>query len=83
MSNKLQAEKINYRNKRHNQPKWDEREQLKIRLYRFTNQANVSRLFKTSNQNINNAFRGLNALLMNKIKSYIEKMEARNGGDGK
>ena len=74
-----QAVKIDYRKKRNNQPNEFEREELKARLYKFTKIISVAGVFKTSRFNVGMAFLGRNALLINKIKSYIEKYEARNG----
>ena len=65
--------KKNYRIKP--QPNEIERELLKARLYEFTTQTKVSGVFKTSVQNINEAFKGNNPSLMNKLKTYINKME--------
>lgn len=83
MLNNNQAKKIDYRRTRHKQPNEFERADLKARLYKFSNQQATAGVFSTTIQNVVMAFDGRNALLMNKIKSYIEKMEARNGGDGK
>ncbi len=66
--------KINYRIKP--QPNEIERELLKARLYQFTTQTKVSGVFRTSVQNINEAFKGNNPSLMNRLKSYIIKMES-------
>ena len=71
-ANKRQIKK-NYRIKP--QPDEIERELLKARLYEFTTQTKVSGVFKTSVQNINEAFKGNNPSLMNKLKSYISKIE--------
>lgn len=68
--------KKNYRIKP--QPSFEERENLKARAYKFTNQTNLAKVFKTSIQNINAAFVGRNPSLMNKVKNYIEKFEQRN-----
>lgn len=76
-----QAEKIDYRKKRNSQPNDFEREELKARLYKFTTIAKCASVFNTSRSNVGMAFLGSNALLMNKIKSYIKKMEARNGNN--
>lgn len=65
--------KKNYRIKP--QPDEIERELLKARLYGFTTQTKVSGVFKTSVQNINEAFKGNNPSLMNKLKTYISKIE--------
>lgn len=65
--------KKNYRIKP--QPNFEEREDLKERLYNFSTQTKVSGVFRTSVQNINEAFKGNNPTLINKLKSYIEKME--------
>ncbi len=65
--------KKNYRIKP--QPDETERELLKARLYQFTTQTKVSGVFRTSVQNINEAFKGNNPSLMNKLKSYIGKIE--------
>ena len=73
-----QAKKIDYR-KRNQHISFEEREQLKARLYKFSNQLSTSRIFKTSRQNINMAFNGKNFGLLHRIKTYVEKMEARNG----
>lgn len=67
--------KKNYRIKP--QPTPEERENLKERLYNFTTQTKVSGVFKTSVQNINEAFKGNNPTLMNKLKFYISKRELR------
>jgi len=72
--NKIQS-KINYRIKP--QPSFEEREDLKARTYKFTNQTNLAKVFKTSVQNINAAFDGRNPSLMNKLKVYIENFENR------
>ena len=66
--------KRNYRIKP--QPDETERELLKARLYQFTTQTKVSGVFRTSVQNINEAFKGNNPSLMNRLKSYIIKMES-------
>lgn len=67
--------KKNYRTKP--QPSTDERENLKARAYKFTTQTKLSGVFKTSAQNVYEAFRGNNPKLMNKLKAYIENYEAR------
>ncbi len=66
--------KKNYRIKP--QPNETERELLKARLYEFTTQTKASGVFRTSVQNINEAFKGNNPSLMNRLKSYIIKMES-------
>ena len=76
-----QVKKIDYRLRRIYQPNDLEREELKARLYKFTSQAKAAKQFRTSVQNVVNAFRGNNAGLMNKLKNYIENYETRNGAE--
>lgn len=64
------------------QPDEQEREDLKARLYEFTTQTKVSGVFKTSMQNINEAFKGNNPTLMNKLKKFIIGYETRKLSKG-
>jgi hypothetical protein len=67
--------KKSYRSKQH--PSFEEREDIKARAYLFTNQVKLSRVFKTSPQNISAAFSGNNTGLFNKIKNYVINYELR------
>lgn len=71
---KMQIKK-SYRSKQH--PSFEEREEIKARAYEFTNQVKLSRVFKTSPQNISAAFNGNNTGLFNKIKNYVINYEHR------
>lgn len=68
--------KKQYRRKQ--QPTFEEREDLLARVYRFTTQSALSRVFKCTPQQIKAAFNGSQPTLMNKLKNYIENYEQRN-----
>lgn len=68
--------KKQYRKKQ--QPCLEEREELLARVYRFTTQSALARVFKCTPQQVRAAFDGSQPTLMNKLKNYVENFEQRN-----
>lgn len=71
---------INFRRKE--QPNADERIDLKERAYNIIGygfQSKLGRIFRTSAANVNEAFKGNNPSLMNRLKKYILQREERIG----
>ena len=64
--------KKDYRKKQH--PTTEEMEAEKARLYQFTTQRKVSKVFKCNPVSINRAFKGLNIALFHRIRAYNDKM---------
>lgn len=59
------------------QPNDEERAKLRYRLYQFSNFNRLSKVFKRTPQQIQQAFEGKQPTLINKIASYIEKREQK------
>lgn len=57
------------------QPNEDERINLRYRLYNFSNMNRIAKVFKRTQQQVQQAFAGKQPTLMNKIKIYIERKE--------
>lgn len=59
------------------QPTDEERAKLRYRLYQFSNFNRISKTFKRTPQQIQQAFEGKQPSLMNRIASYIKRREQK------